>query len=171
MSQFMRELLIAKGGSVKPRLDYRDDLSTDVDCSLVCEDASLTKQSEAAACDVNNIVKHWIQSGGAMDLSQRVGQFLDVSAVPDFRSCQQFLIDAENMFLSIPADVRARFNNDPAVFLDFVQNPANSDELVKLGLATAKSLAAGAALAGSASAPEAGGASKDAPIASGDAPK
>jgi len=30
--------------------------------------------------------------------------------------------------------LRVRFNNDPAAFLEFVHNPANHDEMGKLGL-------------------------------------
>lgn len=136
MSMLMRELL--KDKLPVPRCEYQDDLSTDVDCGLRCEDESLTKQSEAAACDINNIVRHWIKSGGAMDLSQRVGQFLDVAEVPDFQTCQQFIASASDLFMSLPATVRDRFKNDPGEFLAFVQDPKNVDEMVEMGLATKK---------------------------------
>lgn len=38
--------------------------------------------------------------------------------------------------MALPAQVRAKFSNDAAEFLDFVQNPKNADELVAMGLAT-----------------------------------
>ena len=37
--------------------------------------------------------------------------------------------------MTMPADVRARFNNDPALFVDFCSDEANLDEMRKLGLA------------------------------------
>jgi hypothetical protein len=36
--------------------------------------------------------------------------------------------------MALPADVRARFENDPANLLDFMVNPANNAECIKLGL-------------------------------------
>lgn len=35
----------------------------------------------------------------------------------------------------MPSEVRKRFGNNPGVFMDFVSNPDNKEELVKLGLA------------------------------------
>jgi hypothetical protein len=42
------------------------------------------------------------------------------------------------MFMSLPAKIRSRFQNDPGAFLDFVQNPENRDEMIELGLAKAQ---------------------------------
>jgi len=38
------------------------------------------------------------------------------------------------MFNDLPSSIRSRFGNDPAAFLDFVQDENNADEMVKLGL-------------------------------------
>ena len=40
-----------------------------------------------------------------------------------------------NMFNELPGAARHEFNNDPATFLKFVQDPKNADKLEKLGLA------------------------------------
>lgn len=97
---------------------------------------SRTKQSEAAACDINNIVSRWMKSGSACDLTARVGQFLDVSNVPDFHAACNFVAGAKSLFLELPAEVREEFNNDPGRFLKFASNPANFDKLVSMGLAS-----------------------------------
>jgi phage internal scaffolding protein len=41
---------------------------------------------------------------------------------------------AQDSFLALPAKVRARFDNDPALFVDFASDEANRDELKALGL-------------------------------------
>jgi phage internal scaffolding protein len=38
------------------------------------------------------------------------------------------------MFNDLPSSIRSRFGNDPAAFLDFVNDEGNADEMIKLGL-------------------------------------
>ena len=45
---------------------------------------------------------------------------------------------AQEQFAALDAAVRSRFDNDPAKFLEFTADPANADEMVKMGLAVAK---------------------------------
>lgn len=147
---------------VKIRSAYDVDLNEDIETGLSCLEPTLTKQAEAEACDVNRIVERWLKSGGAIDLSERVGQFLDVSEVPDYHSCQNFIASAQAMFGLLPADVRERFENDPGKFLDFASDGKNAEELVSMGLATAKVSVDGAAPPASASATSTDSASLDA---------
>ena len=122
----------------KIRSAYDDDGDkVSNETGLLCSDKSLAKQSEAQSCDVNVIVQRWLKSGGVMDLSQRVGQFLDVADVPDYHTSLNFVRNAEAMFLALPVSVRERFDNDPGRFLDFAQNPDNLPEMVAMGLGKA----------------------------------
>lgn len=59
----------------------------------------------------------------------------DFSDVGEYRDALDRVLEAEESFAELPAEVRDRFKNDPAEFLDFVLNPDNGDELVKMGLA------------------------------------
>lgn len=112
-------------------IKVRDDGTRDV--SFVCEGVSLTKQSEAAACDINRIMAKYERDGVISHVSENVGFYADVSNVPDYQGALAIVEKAEAMFSSIPAEIRARFDNDPQLFLDFVSNPLNKSELVKLG--------------------------------------
>ena len=51
---------------------------------------------------------------------------------------QDIFIRGEKAFMAMPADVRARFNNDPISFMDFCSKAENLDEMRKLGLAVPK---------------------------------
>lgn len=103
---------------------------------------SRTKQSFRDECDVNQIMKRFKNSMGVDYLSRFNGyvdgQFGDFTGVVDYRSAIDQIRQARGVFDALPAKVRARFQNDPAAFLDFVQDPKNGDELVSLGLATKK---------------------------------
>lgn len=98
---------------------------------------TLTKQSEAKNCDINVIVKKW-QSTGVLptNLNDGLAQYADVSDMPDYRGCLDVVIQAQQAFSQLPSDLRHRFSNDPAIYLDFCSNPANAAEMVSLGLAT-----------------------------------
>lgn len=92
-----------------------------------------TKQSEAKATNINTIVAQYDKTG----LLPQVGRealFADVSDVGDYRSALDLIRNAEELFMTIPADVRSRFENDPAVFLDWTSNADNRDEMVEMGL-------------------------------------
>lgn len=44
------------------------------------------------------------------------------------------IVQAQDMFMSLPSKIRNRFGNDPSQFLDFVSDPLNKDEMRSLGL-------------------------------------
>lgn len=59
----------------------------------------------------------------------------DFSSVPDYQQAQNILIQAERQFSALSSDVRKKFDNDPAEFLRFCNNPENKEEMYELGLA------------------------------------
>lgn len=141
-----------------------------------CQDKSLARQSEAEGCDINVIMKRYEKTGLLPQVVGGAAFFADVSELGDYRTVVENIRLAEAAFGQLPADLRSRFRNDVAEFLDFVSDPANAGELVKLGLvedpgqlellpedAAAKAAAEAAAKAAAAAAAEAAG--KAAPAA------
>lgn len=100
-------------------------------------DPSMTVQSMAEDVDLNVIMRRFGVTG-KMPEDFRPMAYGDFSEVFDFRSAQNALIDARERFMSLPAEVRARFGNDPQLLLEFCENPGNIDELRKMGLARVK---------------------------------
>lgn len=119
---------------------------------------SRTKQSFKAECDVNNIMKRYIKTGMIEFTNRNEPKYGDVTGVT-FQNAMDIIAAARGMFHELPARVRDRFQNDPAQFLDFVNNPNNRDEARELGLLKPESEApqAPAAPAGAAQAPQAQG--------------
>lgn len=108
-----------------------------VDCQKAIEDGIeivLTEQSHRAEVDVNNIVKRH-----GMDLIQQTAalQELTYDNVPgnDFQEAMLMITKANETFEGMPSEIRKRFENDPAKFLDFVQDEQNVNELIEMGLA------------------------------------
>ena len=104
---------------------------------LSCEDESLTVQSAKEEADINTIVRRFGLTGelpGDVDMPQSG----DYSGVGDFHSAMNVVRKAQEEFLRVPAEIRARFQNDPQVFSSFFNDPVNQDEAIRLGLATRK---------------------------------
>lgn len=96
-----------------------------------------TKQSFVAECDINNILKQFKATGMINHVKQAaaLGTYVDLPEVDDFQASLNSVMRAEQAFASLPSKLRARFDNDPATFLEFFQDPKNQDEAIKLGLA------------------------------------
>lgn len=102
---------------------------------LACNpDTGKTDQSQAAACDINNIMSQYERTGAISHQAAHAGQYGDFSQTNDFQTSQIQLIQAQQAFDAMPANIRKRMGNDPQTFLDFMENPDNLDESIELGL-------------------------------------
>lgn len=115
-----------------------DDFELDsIDTGLECKDVSRAVQSSRDEVDINTIVRRFGLTGQLPhDLS--VPRFEDFGEVYDFHSAMNLIGVARDSFMAMPAEVRARFDNDPQGFVAFVSDPANLDEMRKLGIAEPK---------------------------------
>lgn len=95
---------------------------------------SETQQTDAEEADINFIMEKYQKTGMVQGVLQP-GIYGDFTNVPDFKTAQEMLKEANDAFMAVPAKLRARFNNDPQEFIDFATNPENIAELRKLGLA------------------------------------
>lgn len=102
------------------------------------DDTGLTHQEFKESCDIRSIMKQFKRQGIGLPIPNFNDAILDYSDLPDYQSALNLMIDAQNSFDSLPANVRKRFGNDPGEFVNFIYDPANEQELIKMGLATAK---------------------------------
>lgn len=98
-------------------------------------DQGKTHSEFREACDINNIMAGYRRTGRFEHVSTAISQFGDFSHVPDYQTALTAVQAAQNAFLQQPARIRAEFENDPARFVAFCTDPANTDRLVELGLA------------------------------------
>lgn len=94
---------------------------------------SMTDQQFAKECDINFILKRFIETG-VLPNARGSGVFIDCSQIGDFASLMQKVDTARSRFADLPSDIRSRFGHDAAAFLDFVSNPDNKDECIRLGI-------------------------------------
>lgn len=100
-----------------------------------CVGASQTKQAFKEECDINRIMRKFERTGMIEHARTVPGGYGDFCSAPEFHEACNVVLAAQEMFSTVPSKVRKRFDNDPAAFLAFVQDPANADEMVELGLA------------------------------------
>ncbi len=102
---------------------------------MIPKGASLTKQSYKKECDINQIMKQYKKNGLLDHLNNHEGNYGDFLNFEDYHSSLNKIIEAKDAFYSIPSDIRAKFNNDPSLFMTFAQDSENHEELVEMGLA------------------------------------
>ena len=112
--------------------NYDRDAATN-ESGLACEEPSLAQQHFKDECDINNILRQFNITGLLPEspLSPRYGDF---SGISDYHTAMNRVIAAQEEFEALPAQIRARFDNDPANLIEFLENSDNRPEAEELGL-------------------------------------
>lgn len=102
-------------------------------CSRVLDPTVVTEQANKDIVDIKRMMKKYRKTGM---LKQRVDEcsYGDYTNAVDFHEAHNRLIAAQNDFKKVPAKIRKRFDNDIGKLLDFIQDEANAQECVDLGL-------------------------------------
>jgi len=104
---------------------------------LLCPEPTLAQQNFKDESDINYIVRQFGLTGElpGKPLSPQYGDF---TGVLDYHSAVNAVLAAQDDFMELPAQMRSRFNNDPAELIDFLSKEENREEATKLGLVAAK---------------------------------
>lgn len=100
-----------------------------------CSKGGRAKQSMRDECDINLIMAKYLKTGAVEHFAKHGGDYGFASSI-SFHEAMNVVTKADQMFIALPSDLRRRFGGDPGVFLEFVQDESNLEEMVKLGLAT-----------------------------------
>lgn len=100
---------------------------------LECPEPTLTQQNTAEQTDINYIVATFARTG-VLPQAQKLPTYGDFSQVSDFRSAMELIQQSQELFQNLPSDARSHFNNNPALFLDYMQNSPEQALIDKLGL-------------------------------------
>ena len=112
--------------------NYDRDAATN-ESGLACEEPSLAQQHFKDECDINNILRQFNITGLLPEspLSPRYGDF---TGIGDYHTAINRVIAVQDEFEALPAQIRARFNNDPAELIEFLEDDKNRPEAESLGL-------------------------------------
>jgi len=108
---------------------------------LECRDPSLAQQSFKDDADINVMLEKF-RVTGVMPQGVVMPTYGDFQGVSDYRTAVDAINKATHAFMDMPANIRARFENDPQKFLEFCADDKNRDEAARLGLVPAIAKAA-----------------------------
>ena len=95
---------------------------------------NLTEQSHKEELNINNILARFQRTGVIDHVKEHGPQYADVPAI-DYREAMEIVTSSNSMFAELPSRARKYFDNDPAKFLEAMQNPETKMQtLHKLGL-------------------------------------
>jgi phage internal scaffolding protein len=112
--------------------NYDTDAASN-ESGLACEEPSLAQQHYKEECDINTILQKFSITGILPDMpvSPRYGDFTGIN---DDHTALNRVIAAQEEFEALPAQIRARFDNDPAKLIEFLQDDNNRAEAEELGI-------------------------------------
>lgn len=92
-----------------------------------------TKQAGSQDVDINKIMDKHRSTGFVTHVQLGTPVYGDFSTELSYQESRNHLINAETLFLSLPARVRNKCENDPAKLITLMET-ATPEELVELGL-------------------------------------
>lgn len=100
----------------------------------VNDEPSMTDKSQQQSTDVNYIMDKYKKTGQITHLAKVQGNFADLSEITDLHSSMNLVTKAQETFNALPSYLRKRFGNSPIEMVNFLNNPQNDQEAIKLGL-------------------------------------
>lgn len=86
-------------------------------------------------CNVNEIIAKFKKTGSVTHIRNReAGVYADLTELPSLQEAHAIVRVAHEAFEAVPSHIRAKFNNDPQQFIDFLRDPKNDQEAISLGL-------------------------------------
>lgn len=102
----------------------------------------LTEQCHKDLCDIEKILDRYDRTGLITHVNKAKANYGDFTLVNEYQESLNLVLEAQDAFDDLPSAIRKRFGNDPGAFFEFVTNPDNGGELVKMGLANAPEVVA-----------------------------
>lgn len=94
-----------------------------------------TEQHHKAECDINNVIKKYDKTGLITHVNTAKATYGDYTDINEYQESLNIVIKAENAFMEMPSSIRKKFGNDPGLFMEFISNPDNLEEMITLGIA------------------------------------
>lgn len=109
------------------------DPDSSVDDVIYNNEPSLTEKFHADSVDINNIVDQYLR-GATVPGNSRVPRYIDCTDIMSYQDSLDMVRCVNEQFDSLPAKLRGFFDNDPGQYFEFVNDPDNLEESIRLGL-------------------------------------
>lgn len=95
--------------------------------------AKAAQQHPLGDVNINSIMRKYHKTGFLPRYEKAAAVYGDFTEVGDFQAAMNTVIRGRELFETIPADIRAKFDNDPHQFLEFMRQ-AEPDDVREIGL-------------------------------------
>ncbi len=102
-------------------------------CAITITGESMCQVSDAKQADIHHIMRQFERTGVLNHSAQHEGTYGDFLNLPDYTDAQIQIAEARSMFETVPASIRAKHNNNPAQFVDWMMNPDNREAMLEQG--------------------------------------
>jgi phage internal scaffolding protein len=102
--------------------------------STKVEGPSMAQQNMKDKTDINLIMKKYQKTGLIQHVAQGNADYGDFSDVQSYDAALNQVMEAQEAFMTLSADLRARFGNSPGQMLAFLGDASNLEEAIELGL-------------------------------------
>lgn len=116
---------------IQPNKSDFDQLS--LENGTANDQPSMTKQSFTEDADINTIVERFGLTGQLPD-GFKAPTYDDFSNVVDFQTALNAVRNAGEQFMAMPAELRAKFDNDPQKLIAFLGSETNRQAAFDMGL-------------------------------------
>lgn len=113
--------------------NYDTNAASDETALLCPPGEGMTQQQFKEEADINTIVARFGLTGTLPEVV-RVPKSGDFTGVVDYHSALNAVRQADEAFMELPGEMRARFRNDPQELLMFLSDEKNKEEAMKIGL-------------------------------------
>ncbi len=91
-----------------------------------------TKQSFKDSTDINKLLAKAAKGESITHLAKYGAVYGDFSDMPDLLEARRRLAIGQEIFSELPGEIRREFNQSPAAFFAFVNDPTHKDDLARL---------------------------------------
>lgn len=117
---------------VRSPYNYDTNAASD-ETGISCPEPTLAQQQFKEESDINFIAERFGLTGEMPQVLQ-LPAYGDFTGIFDFQDAQNAVRKAMEQFMTLPAKLRTRFDNQPQKLLTFLEDPDNREEAVFLGL-------------------------------------
>lgn len=97
-------------------------------------DKDMAQQHFAKEVDINEIMRRIDKGGDITQFARQQGRYVGLGEPRDLMEAQHRVIKAQQAFLTLPAELRAKLDHNPQEFLTWLNDPTKESEHIEWGL-------------------------------------
>lgn len=112
-------------------VEIRKDGSKRVSLSFVHDQGKVDPQYKDT-CNIDYVINSYVRNQNVIHVPE--SEYRDLTKLPDYQEALNAVIQADELFGTLPAHVRKEFDHNPKKFVDALSDPSMNARLIELGI-------------------------------------